>query len=183
MFDKILNAFLEVLKLAPRYLVAVTLAAVFLLFGPDRALKYISVYDFAQNYRQWIGIVLVVFIALLLVYGAKEIILWIWNMMILKKALKTSLQRLHALTEEEKQILRFYIAKETKTNVLCIDDGVVQGLVSAGIIYRSSNIGTMYRGFAHNIFDFAWDYLHENPHLLKGTTKKYRTENPESFEQ
>jgi len=38
---------------------------------------------------------------------------------------------MHSLTEEEKKILRFYFTKQTRSNVLRIDDGDVQGLVAA----------------------------------------------------
>ena len=85
-------------------------------------------------------------------------------------------KRLHSLTEDEKQILRFYIAENTRANTLRIEDGVVQGLISDRIIYQSASLGSILDGFAHNINDFAWDYLHVNPHLLEGTTNTCRTD-------
>ena len=100
----------------------------------------------------------------------------------LKELKKTSLARLHRLTEDEKQILRFYFAKGTKANVLRFDDGVVQGLASAGIIYMSAPIGNMFEGFAYNISDFAWDYLHEHKELLAGTTNTSRTDKRSIFD-
>jgi hypothetical protein len=84
--------------------------------------------------------------------------------------------RLNRLTEDEKQILRYYFAKQTRANNLRVDDGTVQGLVADGIIYRSASLGTMYGGFAHNISDIAWDYLIMNPNLLEGETNFYRTD-------
>lgn len=85
-------------------------------------------------------------------------------------------ERLDSLTEDEKQILRFYIAEQTKSNVLRIDDGIVQGLVSTGIIYRAASVGNMLEGFSYNLSDFAWNYLSVYPHLLEGTTNTYRTD-------
>jgi hypothetical protein len=86
------------------------------------------------------------------------------------------IDKLNSLTEDEKQILRYYIAKDTRTNVLRVDDGVVQGLVAAGIIYRSANVGNILEGFAHNITDLAWDYLYVHRDVLQGTTDLYRTD-------
>ena len=85
-------------------------------------------------------------------------------------------ERLNRLTEDEKQILRFYLAENTRANMLRIEDGVVQGLKADGIIFQSASLGNVLEGFAHNISDFAWDYLHINPHLLDGTTNTYRTD-------
>ena len=79
-------------------------------------------------------------------------------------------------TEEEKQILRFYYAKETKTNYLHVADGVVQGLVAKGIIQLASSMGSVVDGFAHNINEIVWQELNEHPDLLVGTTNTYRTD-------
>ena len=94
-----------------------------------------------------------------------------------RKALaQKPLCRLENLTESEKAILRYYVINGTRTNVLKIDDGVVGGLVSTGIIYRAAAMGDLMDGFAHNISDFAWDYLSVNPHLLDGKTNDVRND-------
>jgi hypothetical protein len=69
-----------------------------------------------------------------------------------------------------------YFAKNTRANTLRVDDGVVQGLVADGLIHRSASIGNMLEGFAHNITDLVWDYIHVHPELLEGTTNTYRTD-------
>jgi hypothetical protein len=167
---------LEILKLAPRYLVSLGIIAAFFLFTPDKTLKWFGIFDFAQHYRAWFAITFISTGVLFAVDRTIAVVGWIRHKKAVAKATKTRLERLHRLTENEKQILRFYFAKETKTNVLRIDDGVVQGLVSARIIYQSASIGDMIEGFAHNISDFAWDYLHEHIELLDGTTNTYRTD-------
>lgn len=63
--------------------------------------------------------------------------------------------------------------------MLKVDDGVVQRLVANRIIYRSASMGSLLEGFAHNITDAAWDYIHANPHILQGTTNTYRTDKRE----
>jgi len=87
--------------------------------------------------------------------------------------------KLSSLTEGEKQILRYYFAKDTRANTLKIDDGVVQGLVANRIIYRSASMGSILDGFAHNITDAAWNYICANPEVLQGTTNTYRTDKRE----
>jgi hypothetical protein len=44
---------LEILKLAPRYLVSLGIIAAFFLFTPDKTLKWFGIFDFAQHYRAW----------------------------------------------------------------------------------------------------------------------------------
>lgn len=176
MIESFTKPFLELLKLTPRYLVALGAASAFLLFSPDNILKALSIYDFAQNYRPWLSIVLIIATALLIVTIAIEITKWIKRWWYEKKFYNRMHERLNSLTENEKQILRFYIAQQSKTNVLRLDDGIVQGLVSQGIIYRATSLGNMLEGFAYNISDFAWDYLNLYPHLLEGTTNTCRTD-------
>lgn len=173
---------LDFLKLAPRYLITISLIAGFCLFAPDAWLRHLRINDFAKHNGEWLGIVFVVSSLLFIVDRTIAIAGWIRDQASLKKISQLRLQRLHALTEEEKQILRFYIIKQTKTNYLRIEDGVVNGLVAAGIIYLASSTGSWLEGFAHNISDFAWDYLNKNQTLLLGTTKLYRTERREEFQ-
>jgi hypothetical protein len=170
------NIALEILKLAPRYLVSLGIIAALFLFTPNKTLKWFGIFDFAQHYRAWFAITFITTGVLFAVDRTIAVVGWIRHRKAVTKAMKARLERLHRLTEDEKQILRFYFAKETKTNVLRIDDGVVQGLVAARIIYQSARMGNILEGFAHNISDFAWDYLHEHQELLDGTTNTYRTD-------
>ena len=176
MISEIAKTLLEFLKLAPRYLIALGIASAFLLFSPDSVLKRLGVLEFAQAYRQWLGIILVLSAALFAVTMAKDMIGWFKKRRSRTIASRRMIRRLYSLTEDEKQILRFYIAEQTRANSLRIDDGVVQGLVANGIIYRSTWLGHMLEGFAHNITEEAWDYLQLHPELLAGSTNTYRTD-------
>lgn len=179
MLSDLAKSALEFLKLAPRYLVAVSIVAGALLFFPISWLEKIGLQDFASEYRQWLGFAFLVS-ATLWVVG---IALSAWNAItdrLFRRSVRQHvMRRLSSLTEDEKQILRYYIAKDTRANMLKVDDGVVQGLVADRIIYRSASIGHMVEGFAHNITDFAWDHLHANPKLLTGSTNFYRTDKRE----
>lgn len=181
MFGDIFSPLLEALKLAPRYFVVAGVLAAFLLFAPSEFLKQIALNEFAQNYRTVLGLVFAGSVALLSVTGVialgKSIASW-WRS---RRGYRRVIERLNSLTEDEKQILRFYVAQQTKTNTLRVDDGVVQGLVASGIIFRAAAVGNILEGFSHNISDFAWNYLNVYPHVLEGTTNTYRTDRRESF--
>jgi hypothetical protein len=172
----IFKSLLEFLKLTPRYLTAVGLVAGLILFGSDKFRETLGLTKFAQDYRFVLGILFLSSIALLLVAigggGIGRIQRW-WRK---RKVFQSVTQRLHRLTEDEKQILRYYVAKNTRSNTLDVRDGVVQELVAEGIIYQSASLGNLLEGFAHNISDIAWDYLHRYPKLLEGTTNTYRTD-------
>lgn len=83
---------------------------------------------------------------------------------------------LNNLTEDEKQILRYYIAFNTRANVLRFTDGVVRGMEHRRIIYRSASVGNLVEGVAYNIGDVAWGYLMEFPEVLDGETNTCRTD-------
>jgi hypothetical protein len=167
---------LEILKLAPRYLVSLGIVSAFFLFSPDKWLKEFGVYDFAQHYRAYFFCVFILTSVLFGVDRAIAIFGWICRKMLVSKFTQRRLQRLHRLTEDEKQILRFYFAKQTRSNVLRIDDGVVNGLAADGVIFRSANVSGGRMAFAHNISDEAWDYICHNQTLLDGTTNTYRSD-------
>lgn len=180
MADYIKSA-LELLKLAPRYLIAIGIAASFLLFGSEQFLTRLGLKKFTEDYRAWLGLAFVSTVSLFAIYLAGEVVTFFGRKIRKRKFLKGVTERLQRMTEDEKQILRFYFVKNTRSNVLRVDDGVVQGLISDGIIYRSASMGNILEGFAHNISDFAWDYIHSNPGLLVGSTNTYRTDKREGL--
>ncbi len=173
---EIAKTFLEFLKLAPRYLIALGVMAAVLLFASEEFLKFIGVFELAQNYRPMLGLTLVVTASLFAMSVSADGIAFVKRWWRQRRLYGRIAERLNCLTENEKQILRFYIVENTRANTLRIEDGVVQGLKSDGIIYQSASLGSVLDGFAHNISDFAWDYLHANLHLLDGSTNTYRTD-------
>jgi hypothetical protein len=174
--EKLAQLALEFLKLAPRYMAAIAAVSAALLFGSDEFLKRLGLFDLQQRYRGGIGLALLISGSLLAVDGATKCIAWARRVMRRRSFAKFRKQQLLSLTEGEKQILRFYVAQQTKTNVLRYDDGVVQGLVAKGIIHQASSMGNVLEGFAYNIDDSVWAYLNENREVLAGTTNTYRTD-------
>lgn len=176
MFAEAAKIFLEFLKLAPRYLIALGAMAAFMLFADEKFLKLIGVFEFAQNNRPVLGLTLVVSVALFVVSAADDLVGFARRWWLRRRRYFRIAERLQRLTEDEKQILRYYIAENTRANTLRIDDGIVQGLKANGIIHLSASMGNVLEGFAHNIDDFAWDYLQVHQYLLDGTTNIYRTD-------
>lgn len=175
-----MNSLVEVLKLTPRYFVMLGLFCGAVLLLPQNATDTFGVSNLAQNYRQWFGITFLLSMCGLAVYWGEQVIRGVRNRSALQKAHARILKRLNSLTEEEKQILRYYLAEESKTNTLRIDDGVVSGLEAHGVIYRAVDHGDLIEGFAYNISEVAWEYLNENHGVLNGSTRTYRTDKRKS---
>jgi len=176
MLTDITKSFLEVIKIAPRYLVAVAIICGTLLFTPETFQQSLGVTSFVDSYRQWIGLALVSSLGIWLVAIITLVFSWISRLLSERNQRKKIIKRLENLTEPEKQILRYYFAKNTRGNKLRMENGNVQALVHAGIIFHSSSMGSLLEGFAHNITDFAWDYIQKNSHVLQGTTNFYYTD-------
>ncbi len=181
MLSELVNSLVDVLKIAPRYLAAIALIAGSLIFLPTETLAMLGLQTFSLEHRTWIGLVLLVSSGICLV----SVVLWLYDSVRgafnRRSIRKFIIDKLGRLTEDEKQILRYYFAKGTRSNTLKVDDGVVQELVMCRIIYRSTQVGNLLEGFSHNINDLAWDYIHSNPQVLQGSTNTYRTDKRESY--
>ena len=167
---------LDFLKLSPRYLFSIALISASFLFFPRLWLEAIGLYKFSEEYRQWLGLTLMISANLWVVANILALWKFLGRHARQRKMRREVVRKLTSLTEDEKQILRYYLAENTRANTLRVDDGVVRGLVTSRIIYQSASIGNLLEGFAHNLTDFAWDYLHEYPELLDGTSNYYRTD-------
>lgn len=166
MLDAFNKPLTEILKLAPRYLAVIALATGALLFGGEELLERVGVRELAENNRAVVGFVFLLAAAGLLVSAAIDATGFGRRWAHERYVYRRMKQYLNALTEAEKQVLRFYIGKQTRTQALRIDDGVVQGLEAAGIIHRAASVGSLVEGFAYNIDKFAWNYLNLYAHVL-----------------
>jgi len=85
------------------------------------------------------------------------------------KTQKARIKRLYQLTPEEKDILREYLRQNTRTLTL-VEDGVVMGLVKAGVIVRAGTRRSIRdardRRVDYNLELWAWEYLQKNPQIL-----------------
>jgi hypothetical protein len=181
MVSEIAKVFLDFLKLAPRFLAAMGFAAALLLFSGDQSLKRLGLSEFVEKWRFALGLTLVACAALLATHLSAYLLGRAKRGWHKRKIDRRMIERLQQLTEAEKQILRYYLAYQTRANMLRVENGVVQELVSEGIIYQSASVGSLLEGFAHNISDLAWDYLNVHPELLEGTTNTYHTDQRQPF--
>ena len=152
----------ESLKLKPRY---VLMAAVFsgaILFLPEKILSGIGVLTLQKDYRAWFGLGFLLSLCILVVHLAAHTKDFIRS----RVQLRAMRRCLHGLTEEEKDVLRYYIGGKTITQKLHPMNGVVAQLEAREVIGRSTSMGSIIEGWAYNIQPWAWDYLNKHPHLL-----------------
>lgn len=173
---KVLDKLVDLLKLSPRYLfMPLLLITAFGLFAPANWLDFLGVASFASQSRAYIGVTFVVSAAFILVSVIHWIFSLAWGIIADKRRsnqrLAKKIERLHSLTEDEKDLLRGYIAAGTRTQYFPFGDGVVRGLEVAGIISipGGNMMGSLLTGVAYNIQSWAWDYLHEHPKILQSS--------------
>jgi hypothetical protein len=161
-----LSSALSWIKLSPKYLIAITFATGIVLFSPEKFVTDLGMTEISELYKPWIGFSFLLSASLLAANVSFLIITKIRNKIVWEKNLSKHQGYLHALTPEERNILRRYIGLATKTQDLSIESGVVQGLVANKIIYRAASMGDLYSGWAYNIQPWAWEYLNQNLELL-----------------
>jgi transposase len=158
------------IKLSPRYLLPIVLVTGFLLFASKDTLEIFGLAGLVSDYRSWLGLVFLLFAFLLvsaaITSGLSLAYRWIKQKRKNAAFLRRGRERLRHLSEPEKEILRRYIEGQTRTQYLAMSDGVVNGLVHEGILYRASTLSSFLDHFAYNIQPWAWDYLNDHPKLL-----------------
>lgn len=155
------------IKLPQRVLWALLIIAGLVLWGPTWFISGLGLAQFIDAYRMYLGVVFLLFLAATL----PSPIHWLASKGLgkikeqrYKKAMKA---RLHDLSSDEKEALRFYIKNNTRTQTLDCAAGVASALESAKIIYRASNVSQGHTNFAYNIQQWALDYLRKNPLILR----------------
>ena len=135
----------------------------FLMIAPEDVLKALGLRDFRTEYRTWLGLGLIFAAATLLIRGGNSILQLVKRWLTLRRMKG----RLHNLTPEERAILVRYLMEQSRTQRLPADDGVVRGLVTAGVIDRSSGINVWFYDADHNLQSWAWDYINKHPGLVE----------------
>lgn len=80
-------------------------------------------------------------------------------------------QLLLSSSRVEKEVLARYIADDTTTIAFEMRDGIVNGLVAKGILYRSSQgSNPMSYDFDTNIQTWVWEFIKNHPEFLQGIT-------------
>lgn len=154
------------LKLGTKHFVAVALATGFVLLAPESWISALGLHAVSNQLEPWIGAAFVLSSAMALVRAVAAVGGWSRKKYRKRELRKQRIDRLHRLTPSEKKILRGYLKNRTRTQQLNVMDGDVRSLVNAGIIHQASALGELRTGWAFNIREWAWDYLHQNPELL-----------------
>ncbi|MFV1977614.1 MAG: superinfection exclusion B family protein [Candidatus Scalindua sp.] len=159
------------MKLPKRVAWPIVFVCALLLWGPADFNKGLGLDLFVEQYRVWVGVVFLFFLATGLTPLAPWCYEYIRNKIEEKRLIDAAKKRVSDLTPEEKEVLRTYIDKNTRSCDLNIQNGVVSGLMSAGFLvlaFKVSYGGT--RGsytFPVNISDWAWEFLRNHPEILK----------------
>lgn len=162
---------IDILKLPLRYIVflviVLLIATSILLFSPEIFLTTLGLDQLVINYKMWIGLLFTVSLSIILLMVVFAVFLKLNERINECRRQKLLRERLFKLTEEEKEILSYYIDNQTKSQNLSYTYGVVKSLERNLIIYRASTLSAYGDSFAYNIQPWAWDYLNKNPKLLK----------------
>lgn len=177
MMEQLLNW----LKLPKHIAWPLVIVSALLLWGHDGFKIGLGLQPFIDEYRKWLGVVFLFF----LVLGLQPIAPFLTKKFIEKynrkreeeerikqekELLEQAKNKLENLTPDEKDIFRYYIQNNTRTQDLSIQNGNVSKLISDGFIYRASQVsyGGMRGSFTFpvNITDWTWEFIHNNPEVL-----------------
>lgn len=76
---------------------------------------------------------------------------------------------LSSISRSEKQILVQYLINDVTTLAFDARDGVVNGLIARGILYKASTLSNpLSIDFDVNIQPWAWQYLNDHPEIMDG---------------
>jgi hypothetical protein len=164
------SKFPEWLKLSPRYLLPIALVTGFVLFAPAGVLEVFGLAGLVEAYRPYLGAAGLLSSALLLTHGLTLGYEWVTARGRQVNDLRARQRRLHALTDDEKRVLRSYIGSQTRTQYLSVNDGVVNGLEREQVLFKAASVGHV-EEWAYNLELWAWDYLNQHPRLLAPNRK------------
>ena len=153
-------------KIPVPFLVAIISVLSLILFLPETVAKILAVDDFRNQFRVFLGPAMLLAITFLIA----RIYIFIRAGFIKKREIRDHQQILHKLTSAEKGFLVRFMSGEN-TLYVGIDDGVMGGLIAKRVAYRSSQVGNYIDGFAHNLQQWAREYLEQHPELLDGATE------------
>ena len=137
-------------NLAVKPLLAVALASGFLLFSSAPLVAKPGMTTLIADYRSWLGLALGISCAYLLAHALVFLAQYGRATLEARAARKARVAFLKGLTPDEKSRLVPYIHDPWASVVYQITDGVVQGLVAKGILFRAANVGHG-TGFSFNI--------------------------------
>ena len=165
MFD--ITKILASIRITPTVAGAVFLFTAGMLFLPDRALAWVSALPLRAQYGPWFGGALLLSLAVLIAYAVPPVYKFARDQVANWATVRRGRTYLASLTPAERTILRGFISKNTRTQQLSFEDGVVKGLQAVGVLIRASQIlsGPSLHT-AYNLQPWAWSWLKMHPELV-----------------
>ena len=148
----------------------IVIVSALLLWGPDAFKDGLGLNLFIAEYRKWIGVVFLFFLVVGLLPVVPFFVRLVKDKHKKNQLISWSKNRLKDLTPGEKEILKYYIVINTRSQDLDIRNGEVSKLISDGFLYLASNVSYGGRRGSFtlpvNINNWAWDYLRKERELL-----------------
>ncbi|MDM0109849.1 superinfection exclusion B family protein [Variovorax sp. J22R24] len=139
-----------------------------LLFSPFSLVETLGLVELVAEHRKYIGLGFLISGVLLAADGGWQAVKLIRTKLKSRRIRATGMRWLADLTPDEKAHLLPYISEAETTQYLAVDDGVVNGLISKGVLYRAASVGSVVDGFAVNMQPWARKCLNKDPELLWG---------------
>lgn len=159
------SRWLDWIKLPTKTLAALCIMFGVMVFSGDAALENFGLKAFVEDYRAYLGAGFLATLALTVVNSLAAVWKFIYPWIAEAYWVRIGRKRLQNLNPTEKEILRYYIKNQTRSQSLPIQDGTVNALQREKVIIRGSSLGSLY-GFDFIIQPWAWEYLNEHPELL-----------------
>lgn len=160
-----MSKWLEWIKLPTKTLAGLCIVFAIMIFSSDAALDRLGLASIVTEYRPYLGVGFLVSLALTLVNSIAAIWKFIYPWIAEAYCIRIGKKRLQQLTPTEKEILKYYIHNQTRSQSLPIQNGTVNALQKEKIIIRGSSLGSLH-GFDYIIQPWAWEYLNKKPELL-----------------
>ena len=158
---------LDCIKLSGKQaFVLVTISSI-LLFSPTELITLIGLTKLKEITQPWVGGIWIISLSILVTEIAHPTYQFLTKKVKDWLSLRRGHKRLEQLTPDEKAFLKHYIEHDTRTNSSSLADGIVNELVTVGIVRRASNMGLYDNFFAYNIQPWAWNYLKKNRSLVE----------------
>lgn len=174
---EVLATFLK--EKSPAFFGFIAISSGFFIFATPEILQKLRVQKVPDEHNLIIGFVFVFSTVGFLVYGLPTVVKTISGKIVRRQFIKAQLaerkEYMDRLTEQEVLYLLPFWGGET-TLKFRMDDGVRGGLEGKGIIFRSSNRGSILDGFSYNIQPWALTHLKENPEVFEKFVGKINSE-------
>jgi len=157
--DDILDKSTKFLEILSKYFAPIFVMSGVILFIPDNWILHLGLDTFKKQFHLYIGLTFLITLSFILITLCSFIYKKIKSEIEELRKVSEIKKYLKELTPKEKEILESYIKKNTQTQNLDYKNGVTSGLVRKGILYRASNIGTIYCHFDYNIYPWIFKYL------------------------